>query len=272
MTKYSLPRKWLAIGIILLFIGVTIAPIINFNTVKASTDGDLVVVLQTDKLNYLMGEPINISIYVENQGETDIIIVFPTSQKADFWIGYNFLWSAGKVFSPMEFTVTIPSGKRIYLLNDSWGQVDFGGEQVPPGLYSIDGWMVESYQYPEIHSEVVDIRIGSKLEINVHGGIGVTISITDVGVFNITDIKGDVSIKGGLFDFINLTESFDVKSLVVNESISKTFLPVGFGPIKIELIVSASNAEELILEGRMSVILFLVYLIIPSSEIKEVNQ
>jgi len=37
-------RKWLAIGIILLFVGVTIAPAINFNTVKASTDDDLVEV------------------------------------------------------------------------------------------------------------------------------------------------------------------------------------------------------------------------------------
>ncbi len=37
-------RKWLAIGIILLFVGVTLAPTINFNTVKASTDDDLVEV------------------------------------------------------------------------------------------------------------------------------------------------------------------------------------------------------------------------------------
>ena len=37
-------RKCLAIGIILLFVGVTIAPTINFNTVKASTDDDLVEV------------------------------------------------------------------------------------------------------------------------------------------------------------------------------------------------------------------------------------
>ncbi len=36
--------KWLAIGIILLFVGVTIAPSINFNTVKATTDDDLVEV------------------------------------------------------------------------------------------------------------------------------------------------------------------------------------------------------------------------------------
>ncbi len=37
-------RKWLGIGIILLFIGVTIAPIINFNAVKASTVDDPVEV------------------------------------------------------------------------------------------------------------------------------------------------------------------------------------------------------------------------------------
>src|SRR5512137_1922782 len=36
--------KWLAIGIILLFVGVTIAPTINFNTVKASQDDDIVEV------------------------------------------------------------------------------------------------------------------------------------------------------------------------------------------------------------------------------------
>ncbi len=37
-------RKWLAVGIILLFVGVTIAPTINFNTVKASQEDDLVEV------------------------------------------------------------------------------------------------------------------------------------------------------------------------------------------------------------------------------------
>jgi uncharacterized membrane protein YukC len=37
-------RKWLAIGIILLFVGVIIAPTINFNIVKASQKEDLVEV------------------------------------------------------------------------------------------------------------------------------------------------------------------------------------------------------------------------------------
>jgi Intracellular proteinase inhibitor len=264
--------NWLAIGIILLFVGIAIAPSINANNLRISLYNDLIVVVQTDKLNYQIGEPVEISIYVENRGETDIIVTFPTSQKADFWIGHSFLWSAGKFFIPMSFTITIPIGKRIYLLNDSWEQVDLGGDQVPPGQYSIHGWMVESYQYTEIHAEAVDIRIGSKIEINVHGGIGVTISMTDVGVFNITNMKGDISLKGGLFGFINLTESIDVENLVVNESISKTFHPVGFGSIKMEIIVSADNVEIRNLEGRMTVILFLVYPIIPPYKIIEEYQ
>jgi hypothetical protein len=49
-------RKWLAIGIILLFVGVTIAPTINFQVVKA-TDDDLVeVTTQAPKLNSIVKE------------------------------------------------------------------------------------------------------------------------------------------------------------------------------------------------------------------------
>ncbi len=48
-------RKCLAVGIILLFVGVTIAPTINFNTVKASTDDDLVeVTTQTPMLKSII--------------------------------------------------------------------------------------------------------------------------------------------------------------------------------------------------------------------------
>ena len=44
MDKYPSFRKGLAVGIILLFVGVTIAPSINFYVVKASNDNDFVEV------------------------------------------------------------------------------------------------------------------------------------------------------------------------------------------------------------------------------------
>jgi hypothetical protein len=265
-------RKWLAIGIILLFFGVAIVPSINASNPEISSDDDLVVVLQTDKLNYQMGEPVEVSIYVENHGGTNITLVFPTFQRADFQVVGCYLWSYKKVFVPMWFKVTIPSGKRVFLLNDSWEQVDYSGTQVPPGAYTIVGWMVESMNSSMIYAAPVNVRIGSEMTIEVHGGFGVTITLTNVGLFNATDVKGNVSIKGGLFDFINLSESFDTDNLVVNESISKKVYPFGFGPINIEIIVSASNTGLLILRGRLSVILFLVYPITPPYKIIEVKQ
>jgi len=44
MEKYPSIRKWLTVGIILLFIGVALAPSINNSIVKASNDNDLVEV------------------------------------------------------------------------------------------------------------------------------------------------------------------------------------------------------------------------------------
>lgn len=41
MSKKPLISKCLAVGIILLFVGVTIAPAINFQVARASTDDDL---------------------------------------------------------------------------------------------------------------------------------------------------------------------------------------------------------------------------------------
>jgi hypothetical protein len=44
MVKYPLIRKCLVVGIILLFVGITVAPSINFNNVQASNENDLVEV------------------------------------------------------------------------------------------------------------------------------------------------------------------------------------------------------------------------------------
>ncbi|DAC72230.1 MAG TPA: hypothetical protein DSN98_06185 [Thermoplasmata archaeon] len=51
MDIFPLSRKCLAIGIILLFVGVTIASTINFQVVKASTDDDLVEVTKESYYN-----------------------------------------------------------------------------------------------------------------------------------------------------------------------------------------------------------------------------
>lgn len=86
---------------------------------KAQTEKDeLRVVLQTDKSSYQIGEPINISIYIENRGDEDIAVTFYSTQKADFWISDCYLWSWDKVFLAIQTSVTIPSGMQVLLLNE----------------------------------------------------------------------------------------------------------------------------------------------------------
>jgi len=262
-------RKVLAVGIILLFVGIAVVPSINANNRNTTSDGDLVVVVQTDKLNYQMGEPVVISIYVENRGDEDVTTMFGTSQRADYWFDSFYLWSGGKVFLYYVTNVTIPRGGRVFLLNDTFTQ---GENQVGPGLHRILGWMVETSNYPIIYADPVYFRIGTEMNIEVHGGIGVTVSMTNIGIFNATDVTGEVSIRGGIFHQINLSKSYGVDTLEVNESISRTYYPFGFGPVTIEIIASASNAQRYYMKWKPSIILFLVYPIIPSYEIMEVNQ
>ena len=256
--------KWFALLGLLLFLGVAVAPSINANNPKTVLEDDLVVVVQTDKLNYQMNEPIKISIYVENHGDEDVTTMFYLSQLADYLFDSFYLWSAGKIFLPFVTNITISRGGRVYLLNDTFTQ---GGYQVNPGIHRILGWMVETSNYPIIYAEPVYLRIGTELNIEVHGGIGVTVSMTNIGSFNATDVTGEISIKGGIFHQVFLSKSYGADTLKVNESISRTYYPFGFGPVTIEIITSASNAQRDYMKGKASIILFLMYPIIPSYEI-----
>jgi len=251
-------KKGLAVGIILLFVGVAVAPSINANNSKTSSDG-LVVVVRTDKDIYQFGEPVEISIYVENHGNENITVVFPTTQMADFIVdNFCYQWSAGKVFLPTPISITIPSGGRVLLLNDRWTQVDLYGNQVRPGGHDITGWMVKSQNYPIIYA-YAHFWIGSELDIRVRGGINATIFITNVGPFDATNVRWIVSITGGVYGFINISKSFSADHMGVGETISKTLHPLGFGPVVIDMIAYAADVGIIYRERRMLVILFIVY-------------
>ena len=266
-------RKWLAIGIILFLIDIALAPSIDANTsILSSEDDDLIVVLQTDKQIYQMGEPVDISIYVENHGTEDITIVFGTAQTADYNIDSVYLWSYGGYFPAIILYVTVPSGGQRLLLHHIWNQISISGNQVFPGTYQIIGWMVQSLNYPPIYAEPVYIKIGTEMNIGIHGGIGINVSISNIGNLIATNVEGYVLIKGGALGLITLLKHFDVENLTVNESISETLYPYGFGRISIEICATTPDANAVYLRKQMFVIIFFVYPINPSNEILEETQ
>jgi hypothetical protein len=254
-------KKPLAVVVFLLFIGLVIVPC---GILRAKTEKDeLRVVLQTDKINYQIGEPVDISIYVENQGDEDITIVFPSAQKADFRISDCYLWSWDKVFIPIQTTLTIPSGMQVSLLSERWEQVDSSGNQVPPGALSITGWMVQSEQYPAMYAQPMQIRIGSDLHVAVHGGLGIIVSVINDGDFPVDAIQCAVSVDWGLLGLMNATKNKYVDHLNVSESFSSTLVFFGFGPVHLTIRVTSSNAEMVVKEGQMFVMLIIVYPVIP---------
>jgi hypothetical protein len=158
MEGNNLIKKELVFGIILLLLLTSIPYVTSDHLSSISSYGnDLVVTLMTDKLEYNIGEPVEVTISVTNTGDEDITIVFPDAQLVDYWVnrGEVYIWSYYKYFAQVITPVTIPSGETFELLNDKWRQVDNRGIQVPAGDYEIDGWIVDY----NIHGEPISISI-----------------------------------------------------------------------------------------------------------------
>jgi hypothetical protein len=154
-------RIWLAIGIILLLIGIALVPSRQADTPTTFSEDELIVIVKTDKHNYQIGEPVEISIYVQNHEDDDITIVFPTTKVADYSVDH-YLWSAGKFFLQIIIYFTISSGGQKLLFHDHWKQISNDGNQVPSGTYGISGWMAQSLDYPAVYAELVYINIGTE--------------------------------------------------------------------------------------------------------------
>jgi hypothetical protein len=127
----------------------------------------IAVDVRTDKDIYMLGEPVNVSITVTNNGHNTTLL-FPTSQLADLNITNEtcpniYHWSHDKVFSEEITGISINQSETIELLNDTWNQVDDHGDPVTPGKYYVDGWMVIGLydSHTEIHGERLEIAIYS---------------------------------------------------------------------------------------------------------------
>ena len=121
------------------------------STAKDETDqyDDLRITVETDKERYKwIFEPIIINITIENVGEEEIILDFPTTKHYDFSVHNTFgfevyKWSENKYFSPVFNKINIFAGEKIsYSL--TWNQMGHYLWFMPyhilfPGRYEITG-------------------------------------------------------------------------------------------------------------------------------------
>jgi len=157
--------KTLVVGVIVLFIGISIIPNISGNNIK--NNEDLVVTVKTNKEIYYFIEPVWITISVTNYGP-DTILFFSNSELADLLITklngeyvYRHSWHYGHWQA--VFKLPIKQSETKVLLRHLWFKLrDFPSHPslrfpVPPGKYCITGWMVEGAYHPMIKGEPVEI-------------------------------------------------------------------------------------------------------------------
>jgi len=128
---------------------------------STSTDSLKITVTTDYSLYRWLFEPVKISIALENQGEEDRSLTFPTYQTCDFIVRKEsgrkiYQWSDGKVFLQTFKDVTIPAGET-WRQNLTWKQtLWFPPLHVLPGKYYITG------QIPTVdktYENTVEIRI-----------------------------------------------------------------------------------------------------------------
>jgi hypothetical protein len=125
---------------------VTITDIPLFNNIS--------VTLATDKLLYYANESVNVSMWVTNEGEEDIILTFPDAQVADFEILNEdgervYLWSSDKTFIQVITQVRVPAKGSVELLSETWRIYTLGN-------YTLRGWLPLT---PRIYSNTVGIEV-----------------------------------------------------------------------------------------------------------------
>ena len=129
----------------------------------------LSVTVTTDKNEYNIGEPVEITIFVTNWGVETVYIEFPSTCLGDFNVKNEsgqqiYRWGSDHGCFYIVVPRTIYVGQTIELFNEYWNQLDFYGDQVSPGSYKVKGCMESFYWegstlYPEKYGPPVTITI-----------------------------------------------------------------------------------------------------------------
>lgn len=259
--------KGLVLGVIFLFVGVGIQPAIGnvqYELVddKSKYNNELIVTVETNKNCYDIGEPVEVKIFVTNIIDEDITVVFPTVQKADFWVdsGETYIWSYGKYFITLPTPLTIHSGETVEIFSEKWEQIDYEEHQVSPGWYRIQGWMVYSNTYPDIFGNSIGVTIGTKLEIGEVSSslFNIKTEIRNIGYYNAEKINWSIKVDGENIFSGNLTKDIiQLLSIGESEYISSNII-FGFGKCKITITVKSTNSPKASKTIDGFVILFLI--------------
>lgn len=147
--------------------------------------------VRTDKTRYALGEPVRISLIVENRTGEVLTLQFPTGQRYDIWAESTgrevWRWSKGKAFTQAFTSLTLQPGER-RVFEETWSQVNNDGKQVPPGAYNI---FTQLTTVPPRPTPVrTQLTIGSGEPVVKPATIGGIIENIDTSIGQVVQISG----------------------------------------------------------------------------------
>lgn len=123
----------------------------------------LLYVLQTDKTDYLRGEPVNITLKKVNRTGRSLTLRYPTAQRFDFTVRREagqltvWRWSRGQTFGEATGTVTLaPGDSQVFKV--TWDQTNDRGQQVSPGNFIVQGFNAAEGLAGRAVSTVIRVR------------------------------------------------------------------------------------------------------------------
>ena len=123
--------------------------------------GDLQFTLEAAQQVYKTGEPVRMSLTVENTGSQPETLRFSSGQQYDFTVTQAgseiWRWSADRFFiqALTQFTLA-PGAKRTFA--ESWAQKDNDGRQVKPGEYQVQSVLTLSGPRSPVGPVTVTVR------------------------------------------------------------------------------------------------------------------
>jgi len=117
--------------------------------------------LTTNKASYALGEPVAITLSVTNRGDLPAQLEFANAQKFELTVTRKgrevWRWSAGRMLAQVLATITLGPGDTL-TFQEEWNQLDNDGDRVPPGDYTVAGWLTAKGRR-EMTRTTADIRI-----------------------------------------------------------------------------------------------------------------
>lgn len=127
------------VSITLLMIGIVTAVAMASPASSMQVRG-VQVELRLNKANYELGETVEITLSLNNQGAETATFQFSTGQMYDFVVlreGQRiWQWSHGRAFTQAFTTLTLKAGER-KVFAEQWNQRGTGGQQVASGTYEM---------------------------------------------------------------------------------------------------------------------------------------